>query len=323
MEDTIQEEYLEISPNILASFPKFRPPINLYIFNTEISQVQVYCKAEERLGASRQAEVAQYASDGLLFLSRADYKVYAKLLSEKLGLVLTEPNLNDVEVAEIFFQAFKTRLEVFFEQPIEGNMEPLRKDMSILCEYLWTDPARARNLKHPLGGKHSLHNHCVSTCFVGMGLFTMFFKDQPDTRNMLDAGLGFLLHDIGMSNVPEFILLKPTVLVRKERLRLQEHPAIGVKMVSRLNNISDKIIQCISEHHERTDGSGYAQKLTAAQLSPISRICAASDAYCAMISERVYAPAKEPKEAIMALVKEGKAFDPIIVKGLAQFILTD
>ncbi len=67
LDDGLSQVYLQISPNILESFPKFRPPVALYKFDENIAQVKLFHKAEERLGKDKQAEVADYAQDSLLF----------------------------------------------------------------------------------------------------------------------------------------------------------------------------------------------------------------------------------------------------------------
>jgi HD-GYP domain-containing protein (c-di-GMP phosphodiesterase class II) len=54
-------------------------------------------------------------------------------------------------------------------------------------------------------------------------------------------------------------------------------------------------------HHENANGSGYFKGLTAAQLSPASRILAAADRYQAMTQERAYRPALTPQAAAAEL----------------------
>ena len=114
--ESLSETYLQISPNILESFPKFRPPVDLYVFDMDTAQTKKYHKAEERLAKERQEEVSRFAVDSLLFLLRDDYRIYAKHLSKKLGLILTEDDFTPQEVAEIFFIAFRDRVEEFLGQ---------------------------------------------------------------------------------------------------------------------------------------------------------------------------------------------------------------
>ncbi len=66
-EKTISEVYLQISSNILESFPKFRPPVDLYRFDDSVSQVRKSHVANARLGKEKQKQVAEDAQKGRLF----------------------------------------------------------------------------------------------------------------------------------------------------------------------------------------------------------------------------------------------------------------
>ncbi len=147
---SFSEEYLQISPNILASFPKFRPPVSLYFFKPETNMVQLYAKQEERVSKTRQEEVAALCGEGQLFLSREDYRIYAQHICKKLGLILVETSLDERDIAEILYQALKMRLCEFFDQPTEPVWTELLKNITIFSEYIWIDPCRvvylARNL---------------------------------------------------------------------------------------------------------------------------------------------------------------------------------
>ena len=45
----INEEYYQISGEILSSFPKYRPPVDLFSFREDIMVLAPYCKKETRL----------------------------------------------------------------------------------------------------------------------------------------------------------------------------------------------------------------------------------------------------------------------------------
>ena len=64
------------------------------------------------------------------------------------------------------------------------------------------------------------------------------------------------------------------------------------------------ILDMVGFHHERYNGSGYPRGLKGDQIPPFARIAAIADAYDAITSNRSYAPAKAPAEAIKLLYKE-------------------
>ena len=46
--DNISEEYYQISAAILSSFPKYRPPVDLFRFRDDIAQLTPYSRKGQR-----------------------------------------------------------------------------------------------------------------------------------------------------------------------------------------------------------------------------------------------------------------------------------
>ena len=63
----INEEYYQISTEILASFPKYRPPVDLFSFREDIKVLAPYCKKGVRLSNEQVEEVARLCAEGDLF----------------------------------------------------------------------------------------------------------------------------------------------------------------------------------------------------------------------------------------------------------------
>jgi len=320
LDDVLSEVYLQISSNILESFPKFRPPVDLYIFDEPVAQVKKFHKAEARLGTEKQAEVARYSRNNLLFLLRDDYRIYAEHLSKKLGLVLVEDDLKAQEVAEIFFLAFRDRVESFLDQPKEKPLRELVKDISILTEYLWVDPCRVAFLTKTLHKEYDLAVHSVNTMFIGLALFTLASNGKLERMDMVSLALGLILHDLGMINVPKFIRDKTQYLVRRDRESIESHIEAGLKKLTRLQINDPTVLQCMVQHHERLDGSGYPARAKADKLGMTGRLCAVADSFSAIIGDRPYHSPKVFKEAAVILVSDKGRYDPALTKLLVVLL---
>lgn len=320
LDDTLSEVYLQISPNILESFPKFRPPVDLYVFDVSVARIKKIHKAEERLGTQKQAQVAEYARNNLLFLYREDYRVYARHLSRKLGLVLVEDDLKPKEVAEIFFVAFRDRMEVFLEQPKEVPLKGVVKDVSILSEYLWADPCRVEFLTKTLHKEYSLAVHSVNTMFIGLALYALVSKGRLERTDVINMALGLILHDLGMVNVPRFIVDKEQYLIRRDRESIEKHIEAGLSKLKRLKIDNPTILQCMTEHHERIDGSGYPGRLKGKAMSIPGKICAVADSFSAIIGDRPYHDPKAVEEAAVTLVREATHYEPAMTKLLTALL---
>jgi HD-GYP domain-containing protein (c-di-GMP phosphodiesterase class II) len=72
-----------------------------------------------------------------------------------------------------------------------------------------------------------------------------------------------------------------------------------------------QILKIVRHHHEHHDGNGYPDGLSDGQIPLGARILAIADAYDAIISERPYRQAMNPKIAWDIIKRcKGSQFDP-------------
>lgn len=322
--DGLNEEYYQISTDILGSFNKYRPPLNIFSFQEDVARVKPYYKVGGRLSNEQIEELYAMTEDGLVFVSRADHPVYVKHISYQLDLVLVDKNLKEREVADIFTQALTRRLGEFFEQPVKAVFDKLWVDLMVLTEYLYSDVTRARALVRRLHTEHSLENHSVNTAFLGAALWAKLapenFQDAVKRKVFDHTIVGLFLHDLGMSKVPEFIRSKKQPLTIEERNKVNAHVKVGYEMLVKLGLRFPEIEQCVAQHHERANGSGYPLKSIKQEFA--GRLCAVADSFCAMISNRPYAKGMGFVKAAAELGKDA-AYDREMTKALQVLLLID
>ncbi len=105
-----------------------------------------------------------------------------------------------------------------------------------------------------------------------------------------------LVHDIGKVGLPPGLLEKPGALTLDERRLMQEHAAIGERILQQVDSYAD-IAKIVRSHHERIDGEGYPDGLRGEDIPLLSRIIAVADAYNAMTSDRPYRDAMPSRVA--------------------------
>ena len=142
--DNISEEYYQISEEILSSFSKYRPPVDLFRFREDIAQLYPLYRKGQRLTNEQVEEVQALCREGSLFVSRSDHPIYVEHIAKQADLVLVDANLKESEAADILLRALGMRLTAFYEQPVLACFEPLYKDVMVLTEYLAQDRFRAR-----------------------------------------------------------------------------------------------------------------------------------------------------------------------------------
>ena len=111
-----------------------------------------------------------------------------------------------------------------------------------------------------------------------------------------------LVHDIGKIGLPPGLLEKPGALTLDERRQMQEHSAIGERILAHVDEYSE-IATIVRHHHERIDGQGYPDGLTEQDIPLVSRIIAVADAYNAMTSDRPYRDAMPSRVARLRLAQ--------------------
>jgi hypothetical protein len=122
-----------------------------------------------------------------------------------------------------------------------------------------------------------------------------------------------VLHDLGKLGIADAILYKPGSLSDSEWAEMKRHPEIGARIL--LHAGLGDLAQWVRAHHERMDGYGYPDALSAEQIPLEARILAVADAYEAMIADRPYRNGMTPADAREELERcAGSQFDPAVVQ---------
>jgi putative nucleotidyltransferase with HDIG domain len=136
------------------------------------------------------------------------------------------------------------------------------------------------------------------------------------------AHLCGLVHDIGKIGLPPGLLEKPGALTLEERREMERHSEIGERILAKVDDYSE-IARIVRHHHERVDGAGYPDRLSADEIPLISRIIAVADAYNAMTSDRPYRDAMPSRVARIRLAQAvDTQFDTAVVAAFEAVLAT-
>jgi len=136
---------------------------------------------------------------------------------------------------------------------------------------------------------------------------------------MYELGLGALLHDIGMVQIPSRILLKKQPLTPAERAIMEKHTEYGLAILAKTQEIPVNVLKIVHSHHERMDGKGYPQKLQSKEIGLLVRMVTIVSVYEALTRERFYTETLSPVAALKYLYTSGKAiFDAPLVEKFIQ-----
>lgn len=147
---------------------------------------------------------------------------------------------------------------------------------------------------------HHTVTHTMNTIFLSRAIAKEMGLNGEE---LLQITFGALLHDIGKIGTPVEILESPGKLTPDEMEIMREHAVITAKVTA---DIIDPVVARIAaRHHEKLDGSGYPQHLTAQDLTLPERIVGVGDIISALHGTRSYKDAY-PEEKIKAILNEMK-----------------
>jgi len=199
------------------------------------------------------------------------------------------------------------------EQKVAERTRELELAQAEMLERL----AQAAELRDDETGEHVRRvGHLAAGIARAMGL------DESFAARLRRAAA---LHDVGKIGIPDAILRKPGPLTADERARMNEHAAIGARILaggrSELMAMAERIA---AAHHERWDGTGYPRGLGAERIPLEARIVAVADFYDALTHDRPYRPAFHPRVAIQEVERGlGTHFDPAAARALLRIVADD
>ncbi|MFB9331018.1 HD-GYP domain-containing protein [Paenibacillus aurantiacus] len=163
-----------------------------------------------------------------------------------------------------------------------------------------------------------LFNHSVNVAILAgiMGVAKGYNRNQLE-----ELGVGALLFDIGMTQVPKELLNKAAFLSDTERGSVQKHAEDGFNLLRAQHDVSLLSAHCAFQHHERFDGSGYPRGIKGNDIHEYAQIIAIADVYDALTSPRPHRKRYTPTEAIEFLFAAGNTyFDVNLIKMFCKHI---
>jgi len=129
-----------------------------------------------------------------------------------------------------------------------------------------------------------LVTHAVNTTVLAVAIGD-YLKAPP--HRLIELGNACMLHEIGMTKIPESLQRSARRLSAEERKAMIAHTAMGYRILKGFS-APENVALAALEHHERVDGSGYPRNLAGEKITEYARIIAVACSYDAMVSRRPY-----------------------------------
>jgi putative nucleotidyltransferase with HDIG domain len=196
--------------------------------------------------------------------------------------------------------ACKHATELVASRPQEAREQTEALAQAFVDKMLGQQEMCIRLLTEAAGDKSSLH--AVNVAVISLLMGKTFGLSAPD---MLDLGVGAMLHDIGKSELPERVRHREEHFSSAENQFYQEHVAHGVTIARKMGLASGATL-VIAQHHEHADGTGFPLRLNSDRMTTAARIVSLINRYDNMCNPHVPSRALTPHEALSLLFAQGK-----------------
>lgn len=198
------------------------------------------------------------------------------------------------------------------------NIIKLRKSVEPIVDSISRNPDACLWVSRLKDHDQYTYQHSLSAAMWAVSLGRQLGLPRRDLRSL---AMGCMLMDVGKLRVDPGLLQADRQLTVEEAAEVSRHVNHGLEILNECGILNQDVIDMVAHHHERFDGSGYPKGLSRDQIPPFARIAAIVDTYDAVTSNRNYAKAVSPSDAIKLLYQaRDQEFQAELVEAFIQAI---
>ena len=198
------------------------------------------------------------------------------------------------------------------------DVNETKRTVTVMVDSILRNPDALVLLASMSDKSGDLASHAIAVCSlsISFGRYIGIEKNE-----LIELGMGALLHDIGETKLPDELLSKVNDASDEERALLQSHTSIGAMIMQNLGSVSERVIAIARDHHERADGTGYPRNLTDPEIDVFTKIVSIVDTYDSVTSGVHGKDKISADEALKCLYSWRQClFDPLLVEKFIQCI---
>ena len=257
-----------------------------------------------------------------LFVCPDEIPLYWEYLAQGIQEILNDEGIPLTERSQALYESTQQLSQRIVSSPVDGENVQLAQDVvSGSIQFQLRGKETLHSLMAQMAEEPSLHGHVLNTCQFGLGLAREL--DALSGDELEAFGIGLMLMDLGMLQIPEPLQFKDGPLSFDEWSLIKRHPALGLEMIEGLPGIPDLAREVIFGHHERIDGSGYPQGLRGSEISMPVRIAGVVDTFTTLTSLGSHREPLTTFEAIQKMFSEYRpGFDPDVLQAFIRLLGT-
>lgn len=282
--------------------PACFPDVALYLKSG--GNYVLYKDMERKFGEDDQRRLANNFTE-FLYVRSGDIKEVNHYLERNLEDMLAREDLSGSAKGRILYQTSVNYVIDVFESPeLAANLERCRHLIQHMMKYVAVEPLALESLQSIVAHNFYIFAHSVQVTALNLLVHEKLFNVSLD--EMIDVGIGSLLHDFGMIFISSEILDKPDALTDVEYFKIKQHTQKGYEFLENTGMFNEIALTIVRQHHERYDGNGYPTGTMGNDIPRSAQLTAICDVYSALTTERPYRKASSPAEALKLMHDEAK-----------------
>lgn len=281
MDDTLfSKEYRAIPTSSLLE--NSLPPFDIYVKYK--NEYVLFVKKNHHIDAKM---IEKIESNGIeiLYIDRAFEESYKKYANEQIDDIESSEE-KILKSSKILYNSAKSVMNRLFESSLSRESIEEAKDVAkSLLKQITSDRRAFLTLMKVSSYDYYTYTHSINVCIYSLGLANSLKLSTDDLKNLAQ---GALLHDIGKSRIDSKIINKDGKLTEEEFGIIKSHPNLGRELMVEKGECDMVVLDIISQHHEKLDGSGYPNSLDRSKLRYLSQIVTIADIFDALTTKRSY-----------------------------------
>lgn len=257
-----------------------------------------------------------------VYIDKKEIDAFYKYTAEKIKSMSNSTGMSATEKNEKVQGAVRGLIGDLFTTTgtISGGKQMIEDCQQIIKNFMPSNDSSSNWYEKLIESKQdgsSLYSHVVDVSTFA-ALFSMALGiGKPD-----ELALAGLMHDLGLSSLPEDLINKPmSEMTEAELEEFKKHPQRSLDIIkAKKIAVTPAVANMILHHHETYCGDGFPEKLMGVKVSKEIQILGIADAFSEMTSARMGQKTFTPAEALKEILAQCEAepaktkFDPELVK---------
>ena len=145
--------------------------------------------------------------------------------------------------------------------------------------------------------------HAMNVAVISLLMARVFGFTEAE---LLDIGMGALLHDVGKAELPERARHVDARHSSADTALYRNHVALGVAQGQRMG-LSEGALAVLAQHHEMVDGSGFPAGLNVDRMSTAARIVSLVNRYDKLCNPPQTVQSMTPHEALSVIFAQSRS----------------